>query len=261
MSKRDVKPYGAEALEKHYPGTALVSLAIAVFLVTAVFLYPLIKLFFAPVTQEPIPVQATRVINYSELAAPPPIDLEKRIVQPVEAVPKAKTVKYLPPVVKKDEEVPEEEYMPTREEIGSAVIGTLNVEGSDSIYVEQRDVEVVSEPAEKPVVETFTFVERMPEFAGGERALQEYLRRALRYPAVARESEIQGTVYIGFVVETDGSISNVEVMRSVHPLLDAEAVRVISGMPAWKPGEQNQKKVRVRFTLPISFRMHSTTGI
>ncbi len=258
MSKTEVKAYGAEALERQYPATALKSLGIAVLMVVLVFLYPFIKSLFAPATQEPIHVQATRVINYSELAAPPPIDLEKRIVEPVEAVPKAKTVKYLPPVVKKDEEVPEEEYMPTRDEIGSSVIGTQDVEGSDSIYVEQREVEVVSAPVTPPVQETFTFVERMPEFTGGTTALQQYLKEALRYPALARESEIQGTVFVGFVVETDGSITNVEVLRSVHPLLDAEAMRVISAMPPWNPGIQNQKKVRVRFTLPISFKMHTT---
>lgn len=257
MSKAEIEPYGAEALEKQYPGTALVSLTVAAMLVLGVLIYPMLKMFFAPVSDEPITVQATRVINYSELAAPPPIDLEKRIVEPLEAVPTAKTVKYLPPVVKKDEEVPDEEYMPTREEIGRSVIGTRDIEGSDSIYVEQHKVEIVSEPIKPPPTETLTFVERMPEFPGGQKALQDYLKGALRYPTAAREAEIQGTVYMGFVVETDGSISDVEVMRSVHPLLDAEAVRVISAMPHWIPGEQNQKKVRVRFALPINFRMHT----
>jgi TonB family protein len=123
--------------------------------------------------------------------------------------------------------------------------------------VEQHKVEIVSEPIKPPPTETLTFVERMPEFPGGQKALQDYLKGALRYPTAAREAEIQGTVYMGFVVETDGSISDVEVMRSVHPMLDAEAVRVISAMPHWIPGEQNQKKVRVRFALPINFRMHT----
>ncbi len=246
--------YGAEELEARYFSSASLSFGIALALVLLVVAYPYIRHLLERPGEEKITTEATRVINYSELQAPPPIELERRIPEPVEAPPKAKTVRFLQPVAKADDEVPEE-TMPTRDELQDALIGTQDVEGVDSIFVEQTELIVQPEPVEEKPSEIFDFVEVMPEFVGGEDAFRKYLLSNLRYPGVAREAEIQGRVFISFVIERDGSITEVQVVRSVHPLLDDEAVRVISAMPPWVPGMQQSETVRVRFTLPVTFQL------
>lgn len=103
--------------------------------------------------------------------------------------------------------------------------------------------------------EIFVVVEEMPQFPGEQEALMKYLSENVRYPVIAQENGIEGRVICSFVVERDGSITDVQVVRGVDPSLDREAVRVIQSMPKWKPGKQRGKPVRVRFTLPIVFRL------
>ena len=104
---------------------------------------------------------------------------------------------------------------------------------------------------EKP----FDVVEQMPEFPGGQEALMKFLSESVKYPKEASKDGIQGRVVVQFVVEKDGSISEVEVVKKVNEHLDAEAVRVVNAMPKWKPGKQKGENVRVKYTLPISFRL------
>ena len=103
--------------------------------------------------------------------------------------------------------------------------------------------------------EIFTIVEEMPDFPGGTQKLADYLAKNIKYPQMARESGIQGRVFINFVVEPDGSISNVNVMRSLGGGCDEEAVRVVKSMPKWKPGKQRGKPVRVSYILPVNFKL------
>ena len=102
--------------------------------------------------------------------------------------------------------------------------------------------------------ETIPFLnpELMPKFNGD---LNKWLRKNLNYPERARESGVQGKIFIEFIVEKDGSITAAKVLRSVHPDLDREALRVVNSMPKWKPGMQRDKTVRVKFTIPITFRI------
>ena len=114
--------------------------------------------------------------------------------------------------------------------------------------------------AQKTVVaeknqQVFDVVEQMPEYPGGFQALFEYLGQNVKYPEDAEKQKIEGRVLANFVVETDGSISNVEVIKPAFPSLDAEAVRVLSAMPKWTPGMQSGKVVRVKFTVPINFNL------
>ncbi len=97
--------------------------------------------------------------------------------------------------------------------------------------------------------------DELPEFPGGTASLLEYLRKTIKYPAVCRENNVQGRVIVSFTIDTDGSITDAEVVRSVDPLLDAEALRTISQMPAWKPGRKNGNIVKVRYSVPINFRL------
>ena len=101
--------------------------------------------------------------------------------------------------------------------------------------------------------EIFTIVEEQPGFPGGESALMDYLKNNIKYPQLARESNIQGTVFVTFVVEPNGSISNVKVLRGIGGGCDEEATRVVKNMPSWTPGKQRGKPVSVKFNLPIRF--------
>ena len=138
--------------------------------------------------------------------------------------------------------------------------------------VETKDIEIKSSeetgeaveaapidngPEEVEEEEIFMRVEKAPAFPGGQKAMMEYLMKNIKYPAACQEAGIQGRVIVSFVVNKDGTIQNVEVIRGVHEKLDAEAVRVVKSMPAWSPGEQQGRKVRSKFQLPVFFRLAS----
>ena len=110
-----------------------------------------------------------------------------------------------------------------------------------------------STQTESDGISVFNLVEKQPEFPGGEQALLDYIGSNVHYPKKARKKNIQGTVYISFIVEKDGKVSTVRVLRGIGGGCDEEAVRVVSSMPAWKPGYQRGKPVRVQFNLPIRF--------
>ena len=103
--------------------------------------------------------------------------------------------------------------------------------------------------------DVYMFVDQMPEFPGGEAKLMEFISKNIHYPQAAREKGIQGRVFIGFIIEKDGSVSNVRNLRSVDSELDAEAMRVIESMPRWKPGMLNGDTVRVSYQIPIVFKL------
>lgn len=158
-----------------------------------------------------------------------------------------------------DDEAPQEVTKTQDETAQSEVaIGAINFdegsnEGTEVIKVNQKVVEEVQEVKEESVV--FEVVEQMPSFPGGEKALMEFLSKNTKYPSVAEENGIQGRVVCTFVVETNGSITDVKVVRAVDPALDREAVRVIKSMPKWIPGKQNGKAVRVKYTVPVNFKL------
>ncbi|MGE5426686.1 MAG: energy transducer TonB [Methylococcaceae bacterium] len=99
----------------------------------------------------------------------------------------------------------------------------------------------------------FFIVEEMPEFPGGDAALRAFIAQSVKYPPIAAENGIQGKVYVSFVVGKDGGITQAKILRGVDPALDKEALRVVNSLPAWKPGKQGGKPVRVSYTVPISF--------
>ena len=138
-----------------------------------------------------------------------------------------------------------------------------NVE-TESIEVNTEETEtevVIAAPVEAPVEEeeeevVFVVVESMPEFPGGQQALFKYLSENVKYPVIAQENGIQGRVICQFVVNKDGSIVDVEVVRSGGDAsLDKEAIRVLKSMPKWKPGKKRGKPVRVKYTVPVNFKL------
>lgn len=131
-------------------------------------------------------------------------------------------------------------------------------------FVQSFNLQAQSSPDQPPVKEeavtekneqgqVFTIVEEQPEFSGGVDALMKFLSENLVYPPDAREKGIQGTVFVTFVVEKDGSITDVRVLRGVATSIDEEAMRVIKAMPNWKPGYQRGEPVRTQFNLPLRF--------
>ncbi len=252
MSKSEYL-YGAEYLKAKAVHFTFIAITVSCTLVLGMFLIPKIQKWLSKEEESTVvKVQAKKVINYAELSAPPPIDLEQAKPPPKKVDVKIKTVKFLQPVAKKDEEVPDEELIPTMDEMEHTQIGAKDQEGVDSIVFHQEEaVEVEYHPEAE--MEPYSFVQKMPEFFGGSKALIKYLSENISYPAIAKDAGIEGTVYINFVVEPDGTISNEKVLRSVHPSIDKEALKVIAQMPKWQAGEQNGQFVRVSFTIPVRF--------
>ena len=185
-------------------------------------------------------------------------------IEPKKEIPVAReTQKFTAPVIKKDELVKEENQVKQMDKLDEKVaVGTENKEGVKDRTIEavRSDIATVAPPpppAPKPEVSTkvFDVVEEMPSFPGGQGALMSYLASKIKYPVVAQENGVQGRVIVSFVVERDGSISDVRVARSVDPSLDREAQRVVKSMPRWKPGKQNGSAVRVKYTVPVVFRL------
>ena len=170
------------------------------------------------------------------------------------------SVKFTAPVIKKDNEVKEEDEIKLEEvEKSNKAVGAFTVEGNDEVGGEvlkaKEDIKAPEPPKHEEETKIFTVVEQMPLFPGGDAALMGYLRDNIHYPTVAAENGVQGRVVVGFVVERDGSITDVNVLRSVDPSLDREAVRVVKSMPRWTPGKQNGSAVRVKYQVPVTFRL------
>ena len=130
----------------------------------------------------------------------------------------------------------------------------INAEVDQQEVIEEY-VPVEVEEEEVQEQEIFQIVEEMPSFPGGEAKLMEYVAKNIKYPQIARETGIQGRVFVGFVVEPDGSISNVKLLRGIGGGCDEEAMRVIKSLPKWKPGKQRGKAVRVSYQIPVFFKL------
>ena len=193
-------------------------------------------------------------------------EIKPKVEQPKKEIPEVReSQKFTAPVVKKDELVKEENQVKQMDKLDEKVaISNVDQEGTKDRTVEavRNDiaVNVPPPPVEAPKQEVkqevenkvFTVAEQMPSFKGN---VNQWLSQNLTYPAVAAENGIQGRVIVNFVVEKDGSISNVQVVRSVDPALDKEAVSVVKRMPKWNPGMNNGQPARVKFTLPVTFKL------
>lgn len=207
----------------------------------------------------------TQVTEVSALDQPKKeaeVKQQVKVEEPEQVVEKVKSsIKFTAPVIKDDNEVKPEDELKTQDELNESktAIGTFDVKGNDEANGEVlKAKEVIAQP-EPPKHEeenkVFEVVEQMPSFPGGPQALQQWLHDNVKYPVVAQENGVQGRVVVSFVVEKDGSITDVNVMKSVDPSLDKEAARVVKAMPKWIPGKQNGSAVRVKYMVPVSFRL------
>ena len=189
-----------------------------------------------------------------ERKEPVKVEMEQKVVEKVKS-----SVKFTAPEIKKDEDVKPEDELKSQDDLAktNTAIGSFDVKGNDEAEDEVlKAKEVIAE--EKPKEEetkVFDVVEQMPQFPGGQQALFEYLSKNIKYPVIAEENGVQGRVIVTFVVERDGSITDVKVVKSVDPSLDKEAQRVVKAMPHWIPGKQNGSAVRVKYTVPVTFRL------
>lgn len=207
----------------------------------------------------------TEVVEISKLEQPKKkaeVKQTKKVqVEPEKVVERVKSsIKFTAPVIKEDNKVKPEEELKTQDELMNTktAIGAIDVKGNDDKGGEVLKLkEAVAQPEPKPEVENkvFDVVEQMPSFPGGPSALMKYLSENVKYPVVAQENGVQGRVVVSFVVERDGHITDVKVVRSVDPSLDKEAARVVRSMPAWIPGKQNGSAVRVKYNVPVSFKL------
>lgn len=241
------KAYGAYDLRRNHNR----SVAFAVLITGATFLLAvsipaIIDWINNKMEEVEVPIDNTIV----DLTAPPPIDESEPPPPPPPPPPVMETVKFTPPVVTDDEVVDEPPPIQTEE---TPQISTETVEGTgDEIIIpEETGPGVVEAVVETPL----TIVEQMPTFPGGEAEMMKYIQKNVSYPQMEKEGQIQGTCYVTFVVEKDGSITDVKVLRGVSggPGCDKEAMRVVKSMPNWKAGKQNGREVRVQFNLPIKF--------
>ena len=261
------KEYGAYQLRKGTSGRnikSLLLLVIAAALVGGFLAWKVIEQKQAE--EQQAYMEAMKLAELQEQAKkekkkPEPV---KPKIEPKKEIPVAReTQKFTAPVIKKDELVKEENQVKQMDKLDDKVaVGTENKEGVKDRTVEavRNDIAVAAPPpppAPKPEVasKVFDVVEEMPSFPGGQGALMSYLASNIKYPVVAQENGVQGRVIVSFVVERDGSISDVKVARSVDPSLDREAQRVVKSMPRWKPGKQNGSAVRVKYTVPVVFRL------
>jgi protein TonB len=189
-----------------------------------------------------------------ERKEPVKVEMEQKVVEKVKS-----SVKFTAPEIKKDDEVKPEDELKSQDDLSktNTAIGAFDVKGNDEAegeVLKAKEVVVDEKPKEEET-KVFDVVEQMPQFPGGPQALFEYLSKNIKYPVVAEENGIQGRVIVTFVVERDGSISDVKVIKSVDPSLDKVAIRVLKSMPKWIPGKQNGAPVRVKYTVPVTFRL------
>ena len=243
------KTYGAYQLRKnHNRSVAIAVLITGLSFIFIVSLPAIIDWINNRIEEVNVPVDITPV----DLTAPPPLDETAPPPPPPPPPPVMETVKFTPPVVTDDEVVDEPPPVQTEE---TPQISTVTQEGNsnEEIIIPETNNNVVAPTIEAPL----TIVEQMPTFPGGEGEMMKFIQKNVQYPQVEKEAGISGTCYVTFVVEKDGSITDVKVLRGVSggPGCDKEAKRVVAAMPSWKAGKQNGREVRVQFNLPIKFTL------
>ncbi|MDR1973992.1 MAG: TonB family protein [Bacteroidales bacterium] len=202
--------------------------------------------------------EETRVTELSQLEDEKPKE-EEVIDHSTPPPPELKTtIKFTPPIITEDDKVRDEDQIKTQDELAQsrAAISIKDVTGKDDgtgvDIVDVMEAGRISDAVEETVL---IVAEQMPAFPGGTEKLSQWLQSELRYPPVATERGLSGTVYIQFTVGRDGAIRDIEIARSPDPVFDKEAIRVVQKMPKWIPGRQHGRPVTVRFTLPINFNL------
>jgi len=253
--------YGAYQLRKNTGSRNVKAMLIMLAIGIAIAAFVAIKGVVENAMKQDVAIEAD--VELAKLAEKKEAKVEKKEEPKIEKVEVEKvksSVKFVPPVIKKDSEVKPEEELKSQEELNktNTAIGAFDVKGNDEAageVLKAKEVIAQPEPPKEEETKVFDVVEQMPSFPGGPSALMQFLSSNIKYPVVAEENGVQGRVVCTFVVEKDGSITDVRVIKSVDPSLDKEAMRVVKSMPRWIPGKQNGSAVRVKYTVPVTFRL------
>ena len=259
------KEYGAYVLRRQTGRRNVISMVAVLLLFAAVMVFMIAKNAYEAYQKEHAVMDQVTELSALTQQKKKEAKVERKEIpvkqEQQQVVEKVKSsVKFTAPVIKKDDEVKPEDELKSQDEImnSKVAVGALNVVGNDENGEVLKAKEVIATEPVKPKEEenkVFDVVEQMPSYPGGMGALMQYLSSNIKYPAIAEENGIQGRVICTFVVERDGSITDVRIAKSVDPSLDKEAMRVVSKMPRWIPGKQNGSAVRVKYTLPVTFRL------
>ena len=250
------KAYGAYQLREKSPKRHNIAVILVIVIALVGFSIPTLIKMATPKQKEVM----TEVTTLSQLEEPEIKQEEMKRVEPVAPPPPAlkSSIKFTAPVIKKDEEVRDEDEIKSQHELAETkvTISIADVKGNDEEHGKDiADLKQVVTQAEPEPEKVFDMVEQMPTFPGGQTELMAYLGKNIKYPTIAQKNKEQGRVIIQMVISKDGSLSNIKVLRSVSPSLDAEAVRVVGNMPKWEPGMQKGQPVSVKYTIPIVFRL------
>ena len=247
------KAYGAYELRKENPKNTTRALIIGVVVfVVIISINTIASMISGFIPKADVKVKITDVV----LKPPPPPDNIKKPPPPPPEPPKPRVdqVKFPPPVVKPDNEV--KTPPPTVKQLEVADPGQNTQKGdANAALTIDAPVGNADKVTEADPNQIFTAVENQPDYPGGIDKFLGYLGKAIRYPAVDRENNVQGRVIVTFVVERDGSLTDVKALRGPDQSLQDEAVRAVKSSPRWKPGMQNGKPVRVQFTVPVNFAL------
>ncbi len=251
------KAYGAYTLRVGTPKRFNVATISVALLVALVIFLPKIVSSFQPAEEEMEMTEVVEMTNLQEAEVEDPVEVAPKVELPPPP-PLKSSIKFTPPVIKKDEEVAEDQEMKTQDELTQSKvnISIADVQGNDE--ENGQDIadfrEAVAEVVEEKE-EVYVAVEQMPQYPGGQTELLRYIAENLKYPSIAQENGIQGRVVLRFVVTKNGTVGEVQVLRSLDPACDKEAVRVVKSIPKWIPGKQNGNNVAVWFTLPVTFKL------
>ena len=243
--------YGAYQIRRNYNRTVMIALLSTILVFVVGVSIPKILELLGGLKQQEKMVSVD--LDQLQLDAPPPVDeTEPPPPPPPPPPPVATTVKFVPPVV--DEQAPEEDPPPVQETETQISTVTQEGTGDEQIVIPDETGNGVVEPSDN---EIFTIVEEMPSFPGGENEMIKFIQKNLIYPMLEKEAGIQGTVYVSFVIDKEGKVNDVKIMRGISggPGCDKEAIRVVKSMPSWKAGKQSGRPVQVQFNLPIKFSL------
>jgi periplasmic protein TonB len=236
------KEYGAYVLRHKYQKYTTIAMIIAIFIIGAIVAYPVIAAYINKsrliVENKTVETEMLNAPKAEEPPPPPPPPPPPDVVQ---------QQRFVAPIVTSDSV---ETTMATQDDLSNKP--NTEAPAEENIEITDTKTQVIEQEAPR---EIFTVVEEQPTYPGGDEARIKFLQANMKYPEEAKELGVQGKVFVTFVVEVDGSITDVKVLRGIGSGCDDEAVRVVKSMPRWVPGKQRGVPVRVQFNLPINFKL------
>jgi protein TonB len=256
------KAYGAYELRKNNAGTTVKAFFYAAGFFSILVITPWLIHVLSITNPVAGNTEQTKIIEVNLLprikeVKPETKPVTKALSKPIQH----KSIQYAKMIVVPENQA--ESDIPTQEQLNEAVISTTSSNGEESLNLNPIDIQetgpaITGNPAstaENMELHTLDGIENYPEFPGGHSAFIKFLSRNLKYPGIAVEKGIEGKVLISFIIEKNGKLSNIKILRGIGYGCDEEAIRVLEKSPEWKPGIQNKQKVRVAYTLPINFNL------